>query len=63
MEHSLGILKDKAVRGEQRLKGDVQRKVSENTSLISDLNELRRENWDLKSKIVVLEVQSSIYQV
>ncbi|PRP79546.1 WD repeat-containing protein 65 [Planoprotostelium fungivorum] len=57
MEHSLGILKDKALRGEQRLKTDVQRKVSENTSLISDLNELRRENWDLKSKIVILENQ------
>jgi hypothetical protein len=34
MEHSLGILKQKASRGEERLKEDVQRKVSENATLI-----------------------------
>ena len=34
MEHSLDILKQKALRGEERMKIDVQKKVTENASLI-----------------------------
>lgn len=69
MEHSITVLKEKAIRGEERLKQDVQKKVSENANLIryesewsctndeSDLNNLRRENWDLKNKILLMEVR------
>jgi len=57
MEHSLGILKEKSGRSEERMKGDVQRKVGENQALISDLNFLRRENWELKHQLVLLENQ------
>ncbi len=34
MEHSLNIMKDKSIRGEERMKTDVQRKVQENAALI-----------------------------
>ena len=71
MEHSLGILKQKAVRSEERMKSDVQRKVTENSSLIGylgsnltyhsstfrELNLLRRENWDLRNSVTLLENQ------
>jgi len=57
MEHSLGILKQKAIRGEERMKADVQRKVTENATLISELNAIRRENWEMRNKIIILEVQ------
>lgn len=58
MEHSLNILKQKASRAEERMKTDVQKKVFENSALINELNDLRRENWDLKNRLFVLEVSS-----
>lgn len=59
MEHSLGILKQKAIKGEERMKADVQRKVTENATLIGELNTLRRENWEMRNKMLLLEVPSS----
>jgi hypothetical protein len=60
MEHSLNILQQKATHGEERMKGEVQKKVAENASLICELNDLRRDNWDLRAKVIQLEV-SDIY--
>jgi chromosome segregation ATPase len=60
MEHSLGILKQKNFRSEERLKKDVQKKVGENSDLINELNNLRKENWELKTKLFAAEVNRVI---
>lgn len=35
MEHSLGVLKEKALKGEERMKAEIQKKVSENAALVT----------------------------
>jgi len=56
MEKSLNIMKQKVQRSDDRNRVDVQRKVSENASLISELNNLRRMTKEQAERIVALEV-------
>lgn len=51
MEHALSQLKQKAFKVDDRSRANVNRHVVENAQLIAELNDLRRENRDLKQTL------------
>jgi hypothetical protein len=54
LEHNLSVMKTKASRGAERMKMDLQRRITENVHLVNEMNALRREYKESCDKIAQL---------